>query len=287
MDGATLMAAMSYAGYDAPLTLDRYNTLAGPCTIALRQAHAGTVGRISMFLAQIGAESGSLRWTEELADGSAYEGRADLGNYEPGDGHRFKGRSFIQITGRAHYSNLSIWAHRHGYVPTRTYFIEHPEKLGDDEYAFLGPVWYWTVARPQMNRLADVGDINGATFAVNGGFNNLTGRTKRWKKCLSLGEALRTTHSTDSGTTTSLPKAGSMAGEYVIVRQTGTTDWFGWAPGYWRHYQNLTELRIAASTRLCANGRDVRAAIKHPHRASKIDHPAGTIATLKTIAGVA
>lgn len=190
MDGKTLMAAMSYPGYDAPLTLSRYTELVAPCAKALVEANCTTVRRAAVFLAQIGAESGSLRWTEELADGSAYEWRTDLGNTHKGDGPRFKGRSFIQITGRTNYTLLSAWAHNKGYVPSSDYFVQNPGNLAHDKYAFLGPVWYWTVARPQLNDLADAGDIKGATLAVNGGYNNLSGRTARYHKCLSLGNAL-------------------------------------------------------------------------------------------------
>lgn len=156
---------------------------------ALVRANCTTVNRVAMFLAQIGAESGSFRYTEELADGSAYNWRSDLGNNHPFDGERFKGRTYIQITGRHNYTALSAWAFAHGYVPTKTFFVDHPERLADVDYIFLGPVWYWTVAR-NMNAYADRGDIEGATRAVNGGLNNLSGRTLRWNHARTLGRAL-------------------------------------------------------------------------------------------------
>ena len=156
---------------------------------ALRLAGCTTVKRAAMFCAQVGEESISLTAATELASGAEYEGRPDLGNTHPGDGVRFKGRSFIQITGRSNYGKLSQWAHSERLVPSATYFVEHPAQLATDQYVWLGPVWYWTVAR-SMNRFADAGDIEGATRAVNGGLNGFDDRNNRWHLCLRLGNAI-------------------------------------------------------------------------------------------------
>ena len=156
---------------------------------ALRLAGCTTVKRAAMFCAQVGEESISLTAATELASGAEYEGRADLGNTHRGDGVRFKGRGFIQITGRFNYGELSRWAHSKGLVPSATYFIDHPPQLATDKYVWLGPIWYWTVARP-MNNLADAADIDGATRAINGGLNGKEDRTHRWHLCLKLGKAI-------------------------------------------------------------------------------------------------
>lgn len=168
------------------LDLDRYAELLPAVKDALVQCDCTTLNRISMWLAQVGHESGGLRWMEEIADGSAYEGRVDLGNIKPGDGRKYKGRGPIQVTGRANYSSLSAWAFGRGLVPTVTYFTDNPDELSSDTYGFIGVVWYWTVAR-NMNSYADAGDIVGATRAVNGGLHGLDDRTSRWNRCLAMG----------------------------------------------------------------------------------------------------
>jgi putative chitinase len=66
-----------------------------------------TPARIRHFLAQVGHESGGLRWMLELASGDAYNGRADLGNTQAGDGPRFRGAGALQITGRYNYQRLA------------------------------------------------------------------------------------------------------------------------------------------------------------------------------------
>ena len=65
-----------------------------------------TKSRMRHFISQISHESGAGKWMKELASGDAYEGRRDIGNTQPGDGRRFKGAGFIQLTGRANYRSL-------------------------------------------------------------------------------------------------------------------------------------------------------------------------------------
>jgi putative chitinase len=73
----------------------------------LRRFSINTPARIRHFLAQVGHESGGLRWMLELASGDAYEGRQDLGNTRTGDGRRFKGAGAIQLTGRYNYQRFA------------------------------------------------------------------------------------------------------------------------------------------------------------------------------------
>ena len=65
--------------------------------------------RLAYFLGQCGEESGGLRYPLEIASGSAYEGRSDLGNTQPGDGMKFKGAGFIQVTGRWNHQKFSSY----------------------------------------------------------------------------------------------------------------------------------------------------------------------------------
>ena len=99
--------------------------------------------KVAAFIAQIGHESGQLRYVEELASGAAYEGRKDLGNIQKGDGKRFKGRGLIQITGRANYTQIS--------KDLGEDFIKHPELLSTPKYAVQSACWFWN-----KNKLNDL-----------------------------------------------------------------------------------------------------------------------------------
>src|SRR6185295_5942138 len=89
------------------------------------------------FLAQACHETDHFRTLREYASGSAYEGRADLGNSQSGDGVKFRGRGIFQTTGRANYLQLGIKKGR------RDLFINSPELLEQPEYAVWSACEYW------------------------------------------------------------------------------------------------------------------------------------------------
>ena len=107
----------------------------------MRAAGVTTQLRAAHWLSQLGHECLGLSALTEFASGEAYNGRLDLGNTQPGDGPRFRGRGAIMVTGRAHYTNLSKWAHGKGLVPTATYFVDNPEMLASDRYYCIGAEW--------------------------------------------------------------------------------------------------------------------------------------------------
>ncbi len=174
------------------VSFDRYRELAPRVAASLLECDARTIERIAMWAAQVGHESGGLRWQQEIADGSAYNGRTDLGNTQPGDGPRYKGRDFIQITGRSNYRQLSQWAFREGLVPNASFFEDNPLALATDDYSFLGVDWYWTVARPDINALSDARDLVTVTRRINGGQNGIDDRRLRYDRALGMGAQLLT-----------------------------------------------------------------------------------------------
>lgn len=185
MDAQTLMQAMGGA-----LSLARYQELLPAYEKMLRIVGAKTVTQCAMIAAQLGHESVGLKYQEEIASGAAYEGRRDLGNTQPGDGVRFKGHGWIQVTGRANHTTVSRWAHDRGIVPTPTFFVDSPKELGSDQYCWVGPAWYLTAARPGFMAAADRGDLETCTRMINGGLNGLADRRRRYQNALKLGVRL-------------------------------------------------------------------------------------------------
>lgn len=149
-----------------------------------------TPARLAAFLAQIGHESGRLVYVREIWGPTPaqqrYEGRADLGNTQPGDGKRYMGRGLIQTTGRANYA-----ATRDGlaaFVPSVPDFEAMPALLERPDMAALSAAWYWHSRK--LNALADAGDFVAITRRINGGTNGLADRQALHRAaCAAMGVA--------------------------------------------------------------------------------------------------
>lgn len=155
-------------------TVGRMVEVIVPLNLALKLADAEEPVRAAMFVAQVAHECGEFRYREEIASGEAYEGRADLGNTQPGDGKRFKGRGWIQITGRKNYAAAAD--------ALKVDLVEHPELAAKDDVAAKAAAWFWTAHG--LNRFADARDVRGCTRLINGGFNGLVQREALYKRAL-------------------------------------------------------------------------------------------------------
>lgn len=213
MDTSTLAKAMgNVPGVD-------YAAYAEPFNNAMTQAGATTFLRAAHFIAQMGHESGSLKFLEEIHDGSNYEGRKDLGNTQPGDGRRFKGRGIVQITGRYNYGRFSQWAHSKGLVNSPTFFVDNPAQVANPRWAFLVAAWYWSAERPNLNAQADADNLDAVTRSINGGTNGLADRRQRLARAKQLGDAILPT------------KGGTVGFNYYTVEPHATQLTRSFTPG--------------------------------------------------------
>jgi len=162
--------------------------------------------RISMFLAQVGHESGGLRTIKENLNYSAdglkrvfpkyfrtvnpadyakqpekianrvYASRMGNGDEASGDGFRYCGRGLIQLTGKSNYMafaqdmNMSL--------------EEATEWLKDEEGATWSAGWFWDSR--ELNQWADKGDILTVTKKINGGTIGLEDRKAHYAAALEI-----------------------------------------------------------------------------------------------------
>jgi len=178
-----------------------------PLNDAMREFEINTTPRRAMFLAQILHESGKLRFVRENLNYSAsallrvfgkyfpnadlanryarnpvmianrcYGGRMGNGPEHTGDGWKYRGRGLIQLTGKNNYEACSRAL---GYNLHR-----NPDYLETPEGAARSAAWFWS--SNGLNSTADAGDIRGNTRRINGGYNGLKDRVRKYELAMNL-----------------------------------------------------------------------------------------------------
>jgi len=161
----------------------------GPLNATMEEFCITTTARQSAFLAQLAHESGSLRYTEEIASGKAYDGREDLGNTSPAaielaaeagttPGPFYKGRGLIQITGYYNYRDCSKA------MLGNSSLLTSPDQLQGDDLACRSAGWYWNSRK--LNSFADEGQFETITRKINGGLNGQADRLAFYNRALAV-----------------------------------------------------------------------------------------------------
>ena len=177
---------------------------AEPITSAMHKFDISTPLRQSAFICQISHESGRFKYVVENLNYSAnaliaqwpnrfspitaakvarhpeqianivYAGR--MGNTEPGDGWKYRGRGLIQVTGKTNYAACG------GALGLD--LVNRPELLEQPQYAALSAAWFWSVNG--LNTLADAGDLRKITQRINGGQNGAADRAELYARALKV-----------------------------------------------------------------------------------------------------
>jgi putative chitinase len=143
---------------------------------AMDEFEINTPLRVAAFLAQVAHESAEFRFMEEIWGPTAAQRRYEpvtslsksLGNTQPGDGKRFKGRGPIQVTGRSNYA-------RYG-GKLNLDLIADPLQAATPQVGFRIAGLYWRTNG--LNEFADKQFFKTITKRINGGFNGLEDRTR-------------------------------------------------------------------------------------------------------------
>ena len=141
---------------------------------------------LAQFLAQMAHESWDFKKMREVPQGKGYFKKYDpkhapktakiLGNVKPGDGERFKGRGFIQLTGRDNYKAASDYLNID--------LINKPELAAKPEIAAKIALWYWnTRVKPNVDNWADTKQV---TRKINPALKGLDDRHENFKEYLAL-----------------------------------------------------------------------------------------------------
>lgn len=130
--------------------------------------------RLAHFIAQAAHETAGFKTLVEYGGDAYFNGRygsqtrvgRKLGNTQPGDGARFRGRGIFQCTGRANYA---FYGKKIGLN-----LIDQPALAADAAISLKIACEYWKAKG--LNALADRDDVTAITEKINGGHNGLAER---------------------------------------------------------------------------------------------------------------
>lgn len=167
---------------------------------AIKNYEINSCMRIAHFVAQIKHESINFTATQEgwgpTTTQLGYEGRADLGNTEKGDGEKFMGRGLIQITGRGNYTSYGTYKSQNFTTG------ENNLRMAESPYSVDSAGWYWKehLSNTNLNDSADLDDLIYVTYRINGGFNGYRDREKNLKNILNSIGSCANTELSEKGT---------------------------------------------------------------------------------------
>lgn len=113
------------------------------------------------------------RKPEKIAN-VVYANRMGNGDTASGDGWSYRGKGFIQLTGKNNYKSLTDF--------TGIDYVSNPEMLLNEPDAMIAALWFWKANN--INKYADKDDVEGVTRRINGGTTGLVRRmvlTDEWK----------------------------------------------------------------------------------------------------------
>lgn len=146
-----------------------------PISENLNYSYEGLLKTFSKYFTK-GSAILYTRHPERIAN-RVYANRMGNGNEASGEGWKYRGRGFIQITGKENYFKL--------HIDTDLDCVKNPDLLLQESNAMISALWFWK--KNNCNYFADKDDIIGLTKKINGGLNGINHRKellKRWKLIL-------------------------------------------------------------------------------------------------------
>ena len=126
-----------------------------------------------MLIANLSHETGNYRWMKEIADGTAYNNRSDLGN-GPNDGAKYKGAGVLMLTGKFNYTRLAAELHD-------PLIVERGCDYVAEQYPFRSALT-WIKDNDLLGICLGQG-FDACCYRINGGWNGKKDRDTKWETC--------------------------------------------------------------------------------------------------------